>query len=444
MLLLFFLTLGCCAEANHGRLCFADRTITALAHADSIGLYRNKYLSQYTQAIKVGNMDSDKAFYQLVYAILQDASYGENPGFRYNGLRTEMDSTRISRATEKIISGISWPAMLQSLEPDLPLYRFLKASLRQYIEMERNEQCNNYKDMATRLRIYGMWAGVETGDTGSAIKNFQMLVDLDTTGVADATTIKELAVPLSIRINTIRQSLNDLRWINQVPDSQMVLVNIPAACLMVINKNSYSGIAMKVILGKVSWQTPVFAAYIEGITTYPYWIIPKSIAVKEILPKVKYNPGLLEANNIQVLDSYGRIISSGRIAWRRLSSRYFPYTLRQSTGCDNSLGVMMFNINSPYSIFLHDTNAKDLFNERWRFLSHGCIRVENALTLAEAITGDEISKTTINRLNSCLKDQMPLEIKLSHKVPVAVTYMLAGIDENKNLHFYQDVYGKMK
>lgn len=436
----FLLCQGYIAMADQGGLCFAEKTTRALAYAESIGLDANQHLLQYVQALQHGSMDSNEACYQLTYSILLAATYGESPVFEYNGIKTKIDPSRISQATQKTISDQDWRYVAQRLEPDLPIYKSLKISLQQYAELDRKEQSHNRKDIVARLQAYG----IGTGDTASAIKNFQKLVDLDTTGVADIITIKELAVPISTRIYAIKKSLNTLRWIYQIPESQVVWVNIPAAQLRVISKTSDSVINMKVILGKVSWQTPTFASYIDGITTYPYWIVPKRIAVKEILPKVKYNPGLLDANNIQVLDRYGRIVPSGKIAWHRLSSGYFPYTLRQSTGCDNSLGVMMFNINSPYSIFLHDTNAKDLFNNKRRYLSHGCIRVESPLALAQAITNDEISKITINKLNSCLKDQVPGKIELSNKVPVIVTYLLAGTDENNTLHFYQDVYGKMK
>lgn len=413
-----------------------------LLHADDLGLDIHKYLTLYNRLIRQSGGDSMAAYKNSVWALLYDASYGEDPGFRYNGLTTAIDSNAIQAAADKIMAKDNWQKVLNEIEPRHRSYRILKEQLLRYSALAEKEASAKSKGkVVDRLIAYDVLSMSYNGEgeVKSAIKNFQTIMSLDTTGIADVATMKELLIPLSTRVKQLKESLNSIRWANRLKETRIILVNIPAARLQIMQRDGSADVDMKVILGKTTWQTPSFAAYIYGITTYPYWIVPKSIAVKEILPRVKRNIAWLDASNIQVINGSGQIIPARSVAWGNLSAYYFPYTFRQSTGCDNSLGVMMFNMNSPYGIYLHDTNAKELFNNRHRFLSHGCVRVEKAMLLAETLAGNEMPATTIDELNSCVKDQEPKEIKLPAKTPLLILYLLAGI-ENNQLRFYPDVY----
>lgn len=123
--------------------------------------------------------------------------------------------------------------------------------------------------------------------------------------------------------------------------------------------------------------TPIFRAYLTRVITYPYWNVPRSIAVNEFLPKIKRNPeDFLDAMKMQVLDAKGRIVSHKEVDWKSMSARNFPYRLRQSTGCDNALGVIKFDLESPYDVYLHDTNHRELFEKKEQIFEswlHTCI-----------------------------------------------------------------------
>ena len=198
---------------------------------------------------------------------------------------------------------------------------------------------------------------------------------------------------------------------------------------------------MKVIVGKLATQTPSFTSYITKVIAYPYWTVPFDIATKEMLPKIKKNIEYLENNNLQVINGKGVEMDATQLSWNKYSTKYFPYTIRQGTGCDNSLGVLKFDLNSPYSIYLHDTNAKGLFSQKNRFLSHGCVRVEKPMVLAEYVLQEGLDTSTISKLNKCMTDQKQQEFRLKKRIPVLILYMTADIDENGNLKFYNDVYG---
>src|ERR1700733_9430646 len=116
----------------------------------------------------------------------------------------------------------------------------------------------------------------------------------------------------------------------------------------------------------------------------------------------------------------------------------FPYNLSQGTGCDNSLGVLKFDLNSPYSIYLHDTDARGLFSQKNRFLSHGCVRLEKPMGLAEYVLKEGLDTTNLTRLNKDMVDQKQEEFRLKKRIPVLILYMTSDIDENGNLKFYND------
>lgn len=240
-------------------------------------------------------------------------------------------------------------------------------------------------------------------------------------------------------LREIKKTLNFYRWLNRFDNDRFVVVNIPAAELNVYDKSGKTLLPMRVIVGKKDTQTPVFTAYMTDIITYPYWNVPEGIAVKEMLPRLQRNPGYLEEQSLQVLDKNGKEVDPYSIDWNSVSASNFPYRFRQSTGCDNSLGVMKFNMTSPFAIYMHDTNARSLFSaseDRWR--SHGCMRLERPVELANFLLGEQ--KFDAGFLDRCMIDQKPRTFALPKKFPVFVMYNVADVDASGQLRFYNNVY----
>ncbi|WP_221393531.1 L,D-transpeptidase family protein [Dyadobacter sp. NIV53] len=238
-------------------------------------------------------------------------------------------------------------------------------------------------------------------------------------------------------------ALNEYRWLNRIPSDALIIVNIPSSTLRVVTKNGCQLLYSKVILGQRHTPTPLFGAYLTRIITFPYWNVPRSIATKELLPKIKRNPAAtLDNLKMQVLDSQGKIVDPGVIDWKSLSARNFPYRLRQSTGCDNALGVIKFDLNSPYDVYLHDTNHRELFEAENLFLSHGCIRLAKPVELANLVLQKETFTTSFLTTE---KTNVPSKIfALPAAIPIIITYQLVDLDEDNQLHFYPDVYGWQK
>ena len=235
-------------------------------------------------------------------------------------------------------------------------------------------------------------------------------------------------------------SINFYRWIHHFHFEKYIVVNIASANLRYYEYDSMK-LRMKVVVGKPSTKTPRFAAYCNQVILYPYWNVPQSIALNELLPKFKNNPKHVDELNMQLIDAKGNIVDHYKLNWKNYNKSYFPFRIRQSTGCDNSLGVMKFNLTSPYAIYVHDTNNKTVFKSGLRYLSHGCIRVEEPIELANYLLPNKIDSKFIE---SCLKDQVPVPINLIKPVPVFVVYQTVETDIKNEIKYYKDVYGLLK
>lgn len=238
--------------------------------------------------------------------------------------------------------------------------------------------------------------------------------------------------------DTVRQlkiALNTYRWINHFHSGKCIVVNIASTQLRYYERDSLV-LEMKVVVGKPSTPTPRFAAHCNQIILYPYWNVPYSIAVNELLPLCKKGPGVLNFMNMQVLDSKGNVMNPEHINWKAYSRKNFPFRFRQSTGCDNALGVVKLNLTSPYSVYLHDTNMKFAFKSNKRYMSHGCIRIEKPMELCRYLLGDMFNQQFVE---ACIRNQKPVIKPLSEPVPVFVIYVRADTEEGQ-VKLYPDIY----
>jgi murein L,D-transpeptidase YcbB/YkuD len=140
--------------------------------------------------------------------------------------------------------------------------------------------------------------------------------------------------------------------------------------------------------------------------------------------------------NLQVLNSKGRVVSPYSINWKSYNKNNFPFTFRQSTGCDNALGVIKFNLTNPYSVYMHDTNVKSVFASAKRYLSHGCIRLERPMELAELLAPGKIDN---DLLEACVKGQQPKTIDIPD-IPVFVIYVPVEYAADGTIQYLDDVY----
>jgi len=238
-----------------------------------------------------------------------------------------------------------------------------------------------------------------------------------------------------LKIAQLTESINIYRWIKHFRFNRYIVVNIPSATLSLFSQDTV-WLKMKVVVGKPATRTPRFASRCDKVILYPYWNVPESIARKELLPVFKRSPAKVRTMNMQILNKNGKIVDPHSIQWSLLSSSYFPYTVRQCTGCDNALGVIKYNLTDPFSVYMHDTNYKLAFSSDQRYFSHGCIRLEQPVALGNALLNNKLDS---NFLRACLKNQEPITIDLATPIPVFVVYLTAVADTN-SVSYYRDIY----
>ena len=242
----------------------------------------------------------------------------------------------------------------------------------------------------------------------------------------------------SSHADTVRQlaaSANLYRWIAHFGFDKYIVVNIPSATMKLYDHDTVR-LQMKVVVGKPSTRTPRFSSWLDKVILYPYWNVPFSIATKDLLPIFRRSPAKVAAMNMQVLDKRGRILDPYILNWQSFNRNYFPYTIRQCTGCDNALGVIKFNLTDPFHVYMHDTNNKPAFMSDYRYLSHGCIRLSDPVSLGNALLDNKLDTAF---LAACFKNEDPEEIPLAKPVPVFVVYMTAEAVAD-SIMYHRDIY----
>jgi murein L,D-transpeptidase YcbB/YkuD len=242
-----------------------------------------------------------------------------------------------------------------------------------------------------------------------------------------------------VRSRKISLAMNYRRYFSVNRQPERIVVNIPETQLRYY-QNDFMKLAMKAVVGKKLTPTPTIASYITDIVTFPHWNVPHSIAVKEILPKVQKSENYLEQNGYEVVNAKGRAVDDSELNWKGYNEENFPYFFRQATGSRNALGILKFDLKNPFSIFLHATSWQGAFDKEYRFLSHGCIRLENPFVLADRLLRGEIN---IKKLKNSKKNTQPKTIVLPQKVPVFIIYNPVIVARGKVV-FLPDTYGLIK
>jgi murein L,D-transpeptidase YcbB/YkuD len=170
----------------------------------------------------------------------------------------------------------------------------------------------------------------------------------------------------------------------------------------------------------------------------PTWTVPYSIATKDILPKVKEDPGYLAARNFIVKDRGGSPVAAESIDWASLGPGNFPYTLVQQPGTSNALGEIKFMFPNEHAVYLHDTPSKALFNRADRTFSSGCVRVDKPFELAALLLGPD--GWDAERVEAERQTRELSTVLLSKTVPVLLLYWTAEVDDDGVLQFFEDVY----
>lgn len=269
-----------------------------------------------------------------------------------------------------------------------------------------------------------------------AVKNFQHRMGLAENGKIDIGTINELNKPIDFRIKQMMVNMERLRWVPLEMENDYLLINIPEFKLHIF-ENGKPTWATNVVVGKVVTQTNILKSNLSEIILNPYWVVPESIIRNEIVPNIKKNPSYLITNNMEVL-SGNKVVNPSKIKWQNYKTDV-PFTIRQKPGKNNVLGKIKFMFSNNFSIYLHDTPSKNLFDESTRAFSHGCIRVAEPEKLALYLLRKD---TTWNaeKVDTILKTDEEFSIRVRPIIPVYIVYFTAWVDNNGQLNFRNDLY----
>lgn len=239
-------------------------------------------------------------------------------------------------------------------------------------------------------------------------------------------------------IKKIEINLERWRREKEIIEGEYVWINIPSYEVNLI-KNEKIILHSKAIVGKPKTPTPTFSSAIECFIVYPYWHVPRRIAVEEYLPFIQKDTSFIRRNNFDVLDRKGNILRYDTINWKRFNKNYFPVTLRQRDGKENALGILKFDFDNPYAVFLHDTNAKRLFKEEKRAFSQGCIRMEKAVDLAYYLAANYTKKYSPDKIREYIIQEKKQWVELVKPLPIHIRYFTCEYDGTAFRQF-EDIY----
>ena len=298
-------------------------------------------------------------------------------------------------------------------------------------------------DLAPGVTIPGE-SHIYTGDVVQGIKHFQERHGLPPTGRIDEDTFRQLnrqlKTPAASRVSQLQLALERWRWLPFGTPQPLIVVNVPEFQLRAFDEEYNPVLTMRVLVGKAQTnETPLFASRMKSVVFRPYWNVPASIERAELLPAIERNGGYIGNHAYEVVDSRSRVVSAGANVVSGLRSGQL--SIRQRPGANNALGLVKFVFPNQYDVYMHDTPAVRLFSKTRRDFTHGCIRVQHAEELAEWVLrfNTEWSRDAIH---SAMEGSKTVPVSLVQSFSVFIVYMTTIVEENGEVHFFNDIYGQ--
>ncbi|MFC3169129.1 L,D-transpeptidase family protein [Paracoccus fontiphilus] len=445
-------------EATRRREALLRATGTAPSH----GIPAGRYASQALAADAVG-VETEIAQAEVLARYLRDMTGGVvRPTSLDTLIKREVKRPPIHALIRDFTQSPDPGRFLLDRQPDHPAYQALQralsggealtvpAGLPRVPEGLWRVGMRDEGVTALRARLDSIGFGAPAGDPqvydaalSDAVARYQAAVGLPSDGVAGPKTIRHLNgdIPDDSRSRGIVVALERMRWMaGEDLSARHVWVNIPEYTARIMEGGA-EVFRTRVVVGSTDHdrQTPEFSDEIEYVVANPRWNVPRSITVKEYLPRLQANRHAV--SHIDVVDGNGNVISRDRIDFGRYTAANFPYRMRQKASDDNALGLVKFIFPNPWNIYLHDTPTKHLFQNAMRAHSHGCIRIGDPFDLAYNLLSVQASdpKAMFHRALDRGKEAW---LKLTPAVPVHLVYFTTFPDADGTIRRFEDVYGR--
>ncbi|HEY8997552.1 MAG TPA: L,D-transpeptidase family protein, partial [Edaphobacter sp.] len=385
------------------------------------------------------------------------------------------------------------PALIKKVEPDSDLYRRTEQALARYLDLERRQIRQNddplpeyehtinvgdtFDDVPALTRRLQLEGDLEadtdtpkqatdatpapkpatsseapqthphpqpfTRQLSEAVKRYQHRHGFTEHGKLTPQTIASLNVPLAVRVQQLSNTLERFRWLPGQYVNPRLMVNLPEFILRGYDADHKLDFTMRVVVGQVmgEHQTPVFAHMMRYLVFRPYWTVPIGIARKELVPHMQANKNYLQSKNFEVVTGKGQPYPNYTVQ----QVAQGQVMVREKPGPKNSLGLVKFMFPNQYDIYLHSTPAPQLFNRTRRDFSHGCIRVQKPEDLAVWVLdgqkdkdGQEWDLDKVREAMNTGPDNR--QVNLKTPLPIVIFYMTAEVEEEGDVHFFDDIY----
>jgi murein L,D-transpeptidase YcbB/YkuD len=390
------------------------------------------------------------------------------PATSYLGWESSARELDLTKYVQEALDAGSLVSSLQNLAPRHPHYLRLRELLARYRQIERDGglkpvlpgetlkpgmRADRVSALRQRLAQSGDWTGptpspdpeLFDAQLEAAVTHYQMRHGLEPDGIVGAATIESLGITAAQRIRTIELNMERWRWLPQDLGDHYITVNIAAFQMQLVEQGE-TRLAMPVVVGKRYHATPVFTGLLTYLVFSPYWNVPQSIAVNEILPALKRDPGYLARESMKVFRGWDQPevpLDPWSIDWSGVATSRFPYRFRQEPGPQNALGEVKFMFPNKYNVYMHDTPAKTLFSRASRGFSHGCIRLKEPMQLAQYLLRDQ-SGWDERSIVEAARQRTEKTVRLQRSWPVHVLYWTAWVGPDGSINFRDDVYGRDK
>ena len=395
-----------------------------------------------------------------VVGMLRDLKQGRMQG---DSLSWGNDSNKIISYflpnMEKIRKKEKIDTLLASVQPKHKGYVALKSGIKKFVDSMDNhvytyvtypmrDSNSLRKELKKRLgeNEILLEANADSIAIVQALKQYQNKYGLKADGQFGAGVAKKMNSSDKNKLYNIAITLDRYKQLPDTMPERYIWVNMPAYYLKVIDTDTIA-FESKVIVGKPTTPTPEITSKISDIVLYPTWTVPSSIIEKDILPSLKRNSNALTRRGLYLVNGRGKKIDAGSINWDKYK-KGIPYMVQQASGDRNALGIIKFNFDNPFAVYLHDTNQRYLFANGVRCLSHGCVRVQEWKTLANYLVKNDslrnkIATDTIRYNADSVKNWMAYKknkiMKLKERVPLFIRYFSCELIGGK-IKFYDDIY----
>ena len=343
--------------------------------------------------------------------------------------------------------------VLNTLSPRNPMYAKLKEKLFEFYKIatsggftpisDDENKGKTVKLIKQRLYATGELAKIKNPteydkELEAALIKFQQNNQLEADGMIGVKTLKALNTPVEVLIQKIALNMDRLRILPEHMASRHVIINIPNFSLEAF-KDEHSVLSMPVVVGKPKSPSCILNSQLTKLSFNPYWNVPNGIASNEIIPELRRNPKFLKENNMKVFKNDMTEVNPDSIDWKSVNPKGSTYKFRQDPGDLNALGKVKFAFPNNCVMYLHDSLAREVFEEEKRDVGHGCIRLGKPFDFADYLLVDNKGWDKAQIMDTINESQLK-DVTLTRPVDLYILYQTVFVNSEGVLQFRNDIY----